>query len=297
MTRARRFLITGADGQLGRALVDLLPTAEPACDVVAFDRRSLDITDRHMVADLLARYRPDVVLHAAAYTKVDLAEVHRQDAWAVNGAGTANVAGAAAAVGATMVYPSTDYVFSGSGPIAYAENCPTAPLSVYGRSKLAGERAVTAQPGGLVVRTSWVYGDGHNFVRTIVGAAARYGEVSVVDDQIGRPTSAWDLAGGLLGLVRAGATGVFHLAGGGPPCTWADLAAEAIGAAGIRAAVRRISTEDFLARDAGPVAPRPVRSILDCSKAAAVGVRLRPWRVAVADHVRNRMQPPVAAAS
>ena len=284
-------LVTGADGQLGRAWVDALGREEPRADVVAFDRAALDICDRPRVLAALARHRPDVVLHGAAYTKVDLAETEQAAAWAVNAAGTANLAGAAAAVGARLVFPSTDYVFAGTAG-AYREGDPTAPASVYGASKLAGEAAVLAIPGGLVVRTSWVFGDGHNFVRTIVGAAARLGEVSVVDDQVGRPTYAPDLAAGLLALVRRGATGLFHMAGGGRPCSWADLAEAALGAAGLDAPVRRISTAAFLAgRPGAVVAPRPLRSVLDCSKAAGLGVALRPWPAGLAAYVQEYLEP------
>lgn len=289
MNNRRRFLVTGADGQLGRAFLRLLPPA----DVAAFDRQGLDITDRPAVLAALGRYRPDMVLHGAAYTKVDLAEVDREGAWAVNVDGTRNIVDAAALVGAAVVYPSTDYVFSAAGIAAFTEDDPVAPLSVYGSTKLEGERLVGRLPRGIVVRTSWVFGDGHNFVHTIVGAAERLGEVSVVDDQFGRPTSAWDLAAGLLSLATRGATGTFHLAGGGEPCSWADLAEAAIAASGVRARVRRVSTAEFLAGRQGIVmAPRPACSILDCSRAAAYGVRLRPWRAAVTEHLAARATVP-----
>ncbi|GAC1366594.1 MAG: dTDP-4-dehydrorhamnose reductase [Actinomycetota bacterium] len=289
MRSARRYLVTGADGQLGRAFVRLLPPAE----VVAFDRMGLDITDRPAVLAVLGRYRPDVVLHGAAYTKVDQAEVDSEGAWAVNVEGTRNVVDAAALVGAAVVYPSTDYVFSATGIAAFREDDPVEPLSVYGATKLEGERAVGRLPRGLVVRTSWVFGDGHNFLHTIIGAGARLGEVSVVDDQFGRPTSAWDLAAGLLSLAATGATGTFHLAGGGEPCSWADLAEAAIADAGVQARVRRVSTAEFLAGRQGIVmAPRPACSVLDCSRAAAFGVRLRPWREAVTEHLATRAAAP-----
>jgi dTDP-4-dehydrorhamnose 3,5-epimerase len=287
-----RLLVTGANGQLGRALTRRAP------DAASFDRASLDVSDTAAVAAAFERVRPDVVVHAAAWTDVDGAETHEGAARAVNVDGTRAVAAAAARVDALLVYVSSDYVFSGDATRPYREDDPTGPLSAYGRSKLDGEREAAAARH-LIVRTSWVYGDGRNFVRSILAAAATTSELTVVDDQVGRPTHAGDLAGGLLALAGAGATGTFHLTGDGDPCSWADFA-EAVVAEGVAhgalaraAAVRRIGTDEYLAGRAGTVAPRPRYSVLDCSRATAAGVTLRPWREALTAYVRATVSPEV----
>jgi dTDP-4-dehydrorhamnose reductase len=278
-------LVTGAGGQLGRALGALVPEA------VLLSRADLDVTHREAVERAVARHRPAVVVHAAAWTAVDAAEADPEGARAVNVGGTEAVARAAERVGALLVYPSTDYVFGGDLGRPYREDDRPAPLSVYGRTKLEGEAAARALDRHLVVRTSWVFGEGRNFVRAVLGRAARGEELRVVADQVGLPTYALDLARGILALVEAGVTGTFHLAGGGAPCAWADLAEAALGAA-VRAgllrdppSVRRVSTAEYDSARPGPVARRPAYSVLDCSKAAALGVRLRPWREALEEYV------------
>lgn len=281
MGRDRRLLVTGAGGQLGSALGRLVPEA------VLLDRPSLDVTDREAVLEAIMAHRPAVVVHAAAYTRVDAAESEAEEARRINACGSRAVAEAAQEVGALLVYPSTDYVFRGDKDGPYTEEDDTAPLSVYGSTKLEGERVAAACSRHLVVRTSWVYGRGHNFVRTIIEAARSREEVAVVDDQRGRPTYAEDLAEAILGLVERGAAGLYHLAGGGDPATWADLAEAAIGLAGLTTRVRRVTTAEYYAGRPGPTAPRPANSVLDCSRAASEGVALRPWRQALADYVRE----------
>ena len=272
-------LVTGAGGQLGRALGQLEPRA------VLLERSRLDVADPAAVAQAIGRSRPAVVVHAAAWTRVDDAESDPEGAHRVNVEGTRCVAEAAARAGALLVYVSTDYVFPGDRREGYREDDATGPQSVYGRTKLAGEAEAAAFGRHLVVRTSWLFGEGHNFIRSILRAAATRHELTVVDDQRGLPTYAADLAGGLLALADAGAEGLFHLAGGGEAGSWADVAEAALAAAGSAASVRRISTAEYLEGRSGPVAPRPASSVLDCTRAAALGVALRPWREAVADYV------------
>jgi dTDP-4-dehydrorhamnose 3,5-epimerase len=227
------------------------------------------------------------VIHAAAYTKVDAAESDPEGARLLNEEATKTLARAAAEAGAILVYPSTDYVFPGDASAPYREDDPTGPLSVYGATKLAGERAASTAPEHVIVRTSWVYGDGANFVRTILRVATGRPELAVVDDQRGRPTYAPDLARGILSLLGAGARGTFHLAGGGDPATWADLAEAALEVAGLSTMVRRVTTAEYYAARSQGIARRPLMSVLDCSRAAALGVELRPWRDAVAEYVRE----------
>jgi dTDP-4-dehydrorhamnose reductase len=277
----KSFLVTGAGGQLGVALSDLVP------GVVCLDRKVLDITDRDAVGAAVATHKPEVIVNAAAYTKVDAAEADPEGAFAVNARAVEILAEAASRAGALLVQPSTDYVFPGTKGSSYVEDDATGPLSVYGKSKLEGEKAALAAGRHLIVRTSWVFGRGANFIHSILEAAKTRDELTVVDDQWGVPTYAPDLAEGLLRLIDAEARGICHLAGGGDPATWADLAEFALEAAGAGAKVRRTSTAEYYAGHQGPVAPRPAYSVLDCSKAAALGVELRPWREAVVAYLEE----------
>ncbi len=292
-----QLLVTGAGGQLGTALRALRPHG------TFLTRSELDVTDDDAVTAAVEEHRPEVIVHAAGWTRVDEAEARSVEARAVNVGGTTAVVRAASRVNALVVYPSTDYVFAGDRRRPYLEEDERSPLSVYGRTKALGEDAVTDHPRHLIVRTSWVFGEGRNFVRAMVDLAASRDTLEVVGDQIGRPTYALDLAAGLLALIDHGATGTFHLAGGGEPCTWAELADAALASAVVtrvvprKPAVTPITTEQYRLKLGGAVAPRPAYSVLDCSKAAEVGVKLRPWREAVAEYVyglKEDSSPPAA---
>lgn len=281
----RRILVTGGDGQLGRAFAGLLPGA------AVLDRRALDITDASAVAAVFDEVCPEVVYNAAAYTAVDRAESEPDLAHRVNVEAVVHLARSARRHGALLVQFSSDYVYRGEGG-PHSELDRTVPLSVYGRTKLQSEAAARSAGGRfLVIRTSWVFGDGHNFVRSIVGAAAKHDELTVVDDQVGRPTYAPDLAEGTARLVAAGCSGVYNLTGGGQPASWAEVAETALAAAGRRCRVRRVSTEQYYAGKPGPVAVRPANSELDCSKAEQAAVTLRPWPEAVAEYVKELKLP------
>jgi dTDP-4-dehydrorhamnose 3,5-epimerase len=275
-----RLVVTGGRGQLGRALGARVPEA------VLLDIDELDLTDADAVVRTLCDLGPETIIHGGAYTAVDAAESDPEGARAVNAGGTRAVAEAAAALRARLVYISTDYVFGGTLRQPYPEDHPTAPLSVYGATKLEGEQVTAAVEDHLIVRTSWVFGEGKNFIAAILGAARTRAELSVVDDQWGRPTYAVDLAGGILDLLDRGATGTFHLQGGGEPGTWADVAEAALAAAGSATRVTRVTTAEYDAGRTGPTAPRPPYSVLDCSKAAGLGVALRPWREAMEEYVK-----------
>jgi dTDP-4-dehydrorhamnose reductase len=178
-------------------------------------------------------------------------------------------------------------VFDGQKDGEYVEDDGPAPVNVYGESKLEGERLVLASGRNLVLRTSWVYGRGRNFITTIVAAARAKETVTVVADQVGRPTWARDLARGLVHLVESGESGIVHLAGEGDACSWADLAEVAIGAAGVDARVERVDTATYGSSAARPVAPRPANSTLSVEKARALGTPLAPWRESVPAFVRG----------
>jgi len=272
-----RILVTGAGGQVGRALRAVCPSARFLL------RSDLDVTDVGAVR--MAMQGMDVVVHLAAMTDVDRCEREPDSAARVNGSGTRVVVEAAAERRARVVYLSTDYVFDGRKRGEYEVDDPPAPLNAYGRSKLAGEEAVHASKENLIVRTSWVFGDGRNFVRTILDAARRGGPLRVVDDQVGRPTWANDVAAALGHLIRSGATGVLHVAGDGEPGTWADLAEAAAEAAGLPVAVERIDSQTYRRTAGRLVAPRPANSVLSVESARAAGVPLGHWRRSLRQYV------------
>ena len=270
-------LVTGAGGQVGTALRARLGSAR------FMGRSELDVTDRKAVHNAVGV--ADLVVHLAAMTNVDECEARPDAAFAVNADGTRHVAEAAAVAGARMVYVSTDYVFDGEKAGEYEEADAPSPINVYGRSKLEGERHVAAGEANLTVRTSWIFGQGRNFVRTILGAAGRGDPLRVVADQRGRPTWAEDLAAALAFLLERSVTGIIHVAGSGPTGTWADLAEVALEAAGSSIRVERIDSETH-ARTAGRiVAPRPRNSALSLGRAVALGVPIGDWRRSVRDYV------------
>ncbi|MDX6522429.1 MAG: dTDP-4-dehydrorhamnose reductase [Gaiellales bacterium] len=258
-----RVCVTGAGGQLGRALRASLPGAR------FLDHAALDVCDRAAVGRELDGC--DLVVHAAAFTDVDGCERDPATALAVNGVGAANVA----AAGCRVIMVSTDYVFAGRKRGEYGEHHRPAPINAYGRSKLEGERAVLARPGNLVVRTSWLFGEGRNFIRSIVAADRAGRELRVVDDQRGRPTAAVDLAAAIAHLCGRDDRGVLHVAGDGPPCSWADLAELVVGRP-----VSRISSSSLAA-----AAPRPRNSALALDRARSLGVPLADWRNSVRTYV------------
>jgi dTDP-4-dehydrorhamnose reductase len=277
-----RILVTGAAGMLGRDLCAVLH----GCRHTALPRAALDLTDTAAVRAAVTGH--DVVINAAAWTKVDLAETEEAAATAVNGTAVAHLAAACAEIGAVLVHLSTDYVFAGDATTPYAEDAPTAPANAYGRGKLVGERAVLALRTGYVVRTEWLYGaDGPNFVRTMLRLAAGPDPVNVVDDQRGQPTWSYALAQRLVELARAASAGsappgVYHGTASGET-TWYELARTVFEAAGHDPGrVRPITTEQFRdqARGAGRViAERPAYSVLGHERWAAAGMKpMDDWR-------------------
>jgi len=281
-----RIAVTGQSGQVVTALVER--GAARGVTVVPIGRPALDLAEPAGIAAALAAARPDVVVSAAAHTAVDRAESEPDLAMAINGTGAGAVAEAAAALGVPVIHLSTDYVFDGSKATAWVESDPVAPLGVYGASKLAGERAVLAATAkSVVLRLAWVYAPfGANFVRTMLRLAETRDTLRVVGDQIGAPTSALDIADGILIVAAnlmarpddAALHGVFHMGAGGPDASWADFA-EAIFAGlaargGKTVAVERIATADY-----PTPARRPAQSRLESSRLAAVhGVALPDWR-------------------
>ena len=274
-------VILGANGQLGRALQRAFPHA------AALDVHDLDISDPAAVRSF-DWSGVELILNAAAWTAVDAAEdpTNHAAVRAVNVDAVAHLAEAAEAHGATLVHVSTEYVFDGrhSGPIP--EDLPPSPLSVYGRSKADGDARATSIERHYLVRTTWVVGEGRNFVATMADLADRGISPSVVDDQIGRLTRAADLAAGIRHLVETGAPyGTYNLTGDGDPASWADVAAAVFAARGRSAAdVTPVSTAEYFAGKAG-IAPRPLNSVLDLSKIKRAGFRPPDWRAALGAHL------------
>ncbi len=282
-----RIAVTGATGQVATSLVE---RAGPGVEIVALGRPAFDLTDRAAVLAGLEAARPDVIVNAAAYIAVDKAEAEEALALRVNGDGAGHVAEAAERLGVPLLHLSTDYVFDGALDRPYREDDPTGPTGSYGRSKLAGEKEVARRcENSVILRTAWVYSPfGANFVRTMLRLGETREEVGVVADQRGNPTSALDIADGLITIaarVKADSSprlrGIFHMTGSGE-ASWADFAetvfreAEARGRRPTR--VKRIATADY-----PTPARRPANSRLDNEKLARVyGFGLPDWRPSVA---------------
>ncbi len=274
-----RVLVTGAAGMLGQDLAAAAP--DLGHEVIAMARAELDITDLEGLSASVSRAGVDAVINCAAYTNVDLAEHSIEAACAVNGDGAGNVARAAAAAGAWTVHVSSDYVFDGTKREPYVESDPVAPASAYGRSKLAGERAVAgaAPDSHTIVRSSWLYGTGGPcFPATIRRLATEREELSVVDDQRGCPTFTGHLAVALLDLALRRPLGLVHVAGTGD-CTWFEFAQEIVISSGQTCAVKPTTTA-AMARPA----PRPAYSVLGTERAFDVP-SLPHWRQGLAEYM------------
>ena len=277
---ADHFIITGAGGMLGTALVARLDERGAAFD--AHTHAELDVTDRNSVRKAIQSAGTDaILLNCAAYTSVERAESEPDVAFSVNESGARILAEECVATDVDFAHISTDFVFDGTKGAPYIEADEPNPLSVYGASKLAGEEAVRAtMPDALIVRSAWVYGaGGENFITRVLSRMRKQGEAQVVNDEMGCPTHAGDLARCLLELVAAGNAGTYHLAGAGE-CTRYELAVEAASIAGIKVEIAPMSS-DLLQTGA----TRPKDSRLDCSKAAVLGVVMQPWREALAEYL------------
>lgn len=278
----KKILVLGADGQLGRAL---RAAYDGAAHVEFASRADLDLTSPGLAS--ARRWRDyGAIVNAAAYTKVDLAETPggRTDAWAANATAVAALAGIAIENGLTLVHVSSDYVFDGTADRPYTELDPVSPLGVYGQTKAAGDAVVGAVPRHYILRTSWVIGDGANFVATMAGLAARGVDPKVVDDQVGRLTFTSDLAAGIRHLLRTGAPfGTYNLTGDGAAASWAEIARAVFAANGHDPQrVTGVSTEDYFRAATAPVAPRPRNSVLDLAKITAAGYAPLEWRAGLA---------------
>jgi dTDP-4-dehydrorhamnose reductase len=282
-----RIAVTGAHGQVVSALLDRAAQPASGIEVVALARPALDLEQPETIAPALRAARPNILISAAAFTAVDAAETARDQAMAINGVAPGVLAAEAARTGAPIIHLSTDYVFDGRKPGPYVESDPTHPATVYGETKLAGERAVAAaNPAHAVVRTAWVYApQGKNFVLTMLRLAETRERLGVVADQVGNPSYSLDIADGLIALAWAmlrgeGAPGVYHMAGGGK-ASWADFAEAVFD--GSRRRGGPGATVDRIESSAYPTpAKRPANSQLDCAKLRdGFGIELPAWPLAL----------------
>ncbi|MFF4058498.1 dTDP-4-dehydrorhamnose reductase [Streptomyces sp. NPDC001668] len=283
MSDNRTWLVTGAGGMLGQDVLARL--AQSGERFVALDRKALDLTDAGAVSAALEEHRPAVVVNCAAWTAVDDAETREDEALAINGDGPRHLAEACARTGAVLLHVSTDYVFAGDATTPYPEDAPTAPRSAYGRTKLAGEKAVLATERGYVVRTAWLYGTGGpNFVKTMIKLEGVKDTLDVVDDQRGQPTWSADLAGllvelGLGALAGTAPAGVYHGTNSGET-TWHGFTQEIFRLLGADPDRVRPTTSEAFVRPA----PRPAYSVLGHGRFAEAGIEpLRDWRTALTE--------------
>jgi len=295
-----KILITGAKGQLGTELqkqlaagkseIGPLPSQLKDAQVVAVDLPWPDISDRSAVLQFVTAEQPDVIINCAAYTNVDGCEVHTDDAFKANALGPRNLAQAAQAVGAKLIHVPTDYVFSGreNGGVPLDEATLPAPCSAYGRTKLLGEEyALRACSRCMVVRTAWLYGyAGKNFVKTMVNAGRKFGTLTVVNDQLGNPTNAVDLAHHLLKLAVSEEFGIYHCTGEGV-CSWYEFACEILRLANVDSTITPCSSDEYAA--AHPTAARrPAWSALENRMLrCTVGDEMRPWKQALETYFEN----------
>jgi len=280
-----RVLIVGARGMLG---AELLEAFAPRHDTAGLDLPDIDITDEASSLELVRAAAPDLVVNAAAYTRVDECETHPGAAFRVNGEGAGHLARAAAEAGAALVHFSTDYVFDGEKADPYVEEDVPNPRSVYGRSKLLGETLVRERcPEHLLLRISWLFGPhGKNFIRTILDAARRGKPLRVVDDQTGSPTCARDAAARTVEMAEAGCRGVYHLTNRGS-CSWYELARRSVEWAGLTG----VSLTPVPASEFPSLAPRPARSTLANARLLREGFPpLRPWQEAAREYVENHLK-------
>ena len=277
-----RVFITGFSGQLGYDVAKVLESR--GIDYKGVSSKDLDITDASAVDDMLTSYRPDAVIHCAAFTKVDLAESVPERCWAVNVDGTRNIAASCRKLGCKMVYISTDYVFPGDGTEPYLPDDDANPQSVYGASKYAGELAVRCLLDKFfIVRISWVFGiNGSNFIKTMLRIGSTHNEVRVVNDQIGSPTYTADLAPLLCDMVMTEKYGIYHATNEGDFISWYDFTREIYRQAGYATKVLPVTTAEYGLN----AAKRPSNSRMCKTKLAENGFSLLPpWQNALSRYL------------
>lgn len=277
-----KILITGAKGMMGSDLMKVI-SQKKEYNLIGATRNDFDITDYSQTLQFLKDKRPDIVIHAAAYTKVDDCESHSETAYKVNETGTKNIASGCKDINAKLICISTDYIFNGRKNTPYLENDMPEPLSVYGDSKLKGEKAVQDILNDfIIVRTSWLFGrNGNNFISAILKQAEKTKTIKVVNDQTGSPTYTIDLSHAIEKLISCNAKGIFNITNSGE-CSWYQFAKKILELAGIKGVDVVPITSEELKRPAR----RPAYSILDCSKFKSVtNYNMRHWEESLKDYL------------
>ena len=278
----KKVLVTGVLGQLGFDIVKQLKAR--SIEVLGIDIDDLDITDKQKTISYITKFKPTLVIHSAAYTAVDKAEDEPSKCTLVNVEGAKNIATACQKIGAEMVYISTDYVYGGEGDLPYSESHTPNPLSVYGRTKLGGERAVSAALDNYyIVRTSWVFGiNGNNFVKTMLRLGREKPEIKVVADQIGSPTYTVDLAKAIISLAETKKYGIYNVSNEGY-CSWCEFATQILECSKITIPVDAITTAEFPTK-----AVRPRNSRMSKDKLYSAGVSKMPhWTDALRRYLKE----------
>lgn len=272
-----KVVVTGAKGQLGMDVMSMLQK-QGKYQAFGFGRQELDITNLKQVQETMEQINPDIIIHAAAFTNVDLAEVEQDLAYQINGIGTKNIAVAASKQKSKLVYISTDYVFNGNSTQPYNEFDSPEPIGVYGKTKLAGEEFVRAiHDQFFIVRTSWIYGEHrHNFVKKMLSLAQEKKQISVVDDQIGSPTYTIDLINSILDLIDTDKYGIYHISNSGG-CSWYEFAKAIFEEANLSVDLKPCKTKEF-----PRPAKRPTYSVLHHYSLKTNGFPpMRDWREAL----------------
>jgi dTDP-4-dehydrorhamnose reductase len=267
-----KIIITGASGQLGQELVQMLQ-ANKEYRIFPFTRKELDITNRDQINRIFEEVKPDITINCAAFTNVDLCETELEQAYLINGLGPYYLGMAAKRLKAKLIHISTDYVFSGEQQLPYTEEDTPNPLTIYGKSKLLGEELLRRSYDNiLIVRTSWLYGhNGHNFVRTMLTIADKRSSINVVDDQIGTPSYTFDVSRAIL-LLMKDKTGIYHVTNEGQ-CSWYDFAKEIMIQIKSTTVVNAISSEEYVFKT-----PRPSYSVLSKQKLKLEEFNSRDWK-------------------
>lgn len=278
----KKILVTGCMGQLGRAINEVYK--DEAVELINTDVADLDITNIDAVVNFVSEKKPDVIINCAAHTNVNACESQWDLAYKINAIGPRNLSIAAGKIGAVLIHVSTDYVFDGTAASPYNEFSEPAPLGAYGKTKFAGEKFVKQFADKFfIVRTAWLYGDGKNFVKTMLSLAETNDEVSVVEDQIGSPTSAMELARMIKYIEPTENYGVFHGTCEGY-CSWADFAEEIFKLAGLNTKVKHIKTDEY-----PTPAKRPAYSVLDnYMLKLTTNYRFADWKDALKEYMDNR---------
>ncbi|MGI6776621.1 MAG: dTDP-4-dehydrorhamnose reductase [Acetivibrionales bacterium] len=278
-----RILITGSNGQLGLELANQFDNSNKGYEIIKTDIHNLDITDREEVLRMMKLSNPQIVINCAAYTNVDNCESDELNAFRVNSIGAQNLSIAAFCTGAKVVQISTDYVFEGTGNTPKREYDAVNPQTIYGKSKALGEKLVReSNPRHLIIRTSWLYGKGRNFVRTMLKLSKEKKVINVVDDQVGSPTSTVDLAKCIINLIQSDQYGTFHASCEGQ-CSWFDLASKIFEIKGIKVQLNRISSEQL-----DRPAMRPKYSVLENYMLKLLGANtFRNWDEALYEYLKG----------